>query len=257
MAPTTGSTLRSSPPPPERGFAPAGSGRGEPALSRRRGASAAASSWALVRSSTSQSSPIVVQCSSAVSPDSIASSARIAAAMPSTSATVRSPVRGRSCGRYPRVPATDTLPELGRSCPAISRSSVLLPASFDATRPVRPPLAVKERSWNTGVSSGQEKDGAEQTTNASDTADLACGAGALRAARRSVDVGGRHDPGGCARARLPVADHFRHHPEVSSSPATSALLGSRTARDRRQQDRSRQHRRRSTSGRGDSLNPIG
>jgi hypothetical protein len=54
-------------------------------------------------------------------------------------------------------------------------------------------------------------------------ADLGRGAGALRAARRDVDVTRRHDPGGCDGARLPVVDHLRYHPEMSSSPATSAL----------------------------------
>jgi hypothetical protein len=97
-----------------------------------------------------------VKCSSLTSPDSTAFKARITAATPSTSATVRSPVRGRLCGRWLSVPSTDNEPVPGLSSPAISLSSVLLPAPFGATRPVRPVVTVKDRSLKTGVSSGQE-----------------------------------------------------------------------------------------------------
>jgi hypothetical protein len=63
---------------------------------------------------------------------------------------------------------TDVVPPLGRYSPAISLSRVLLPAPFGATRPVRPPATVKDRSWKTGESSGQEKERLEQMMNASD-----------------------------------------------------------------------------------------
>ncbi|OXY92448.1 hypothetical protein BEK98_27170 [Streptomyces diastatochromogenes] len=88
--------------------------------------------------------------------------------MPRTSATVSSPVRGRLCGRWSSVAAMAAESVPGRSSPAMSLSRVLLPVPLGATRPVRPGPTVKERSWKTGVSSGQVKDRFEQTTEASD-----------------------------------------------------------------------------------------
>ncbi len=56
------------------------------------------------------------------------------------------------------------------SSPVSNRNKVLLPEPLGATRPVRPAPTVKERPAKTGVSSGQEKDGREQMTEASDMA---------------------------------------------------------------------------------------
>ncbi len=173
------------------------------------------SSWARVRSSMSQFSPMVVKCSSLVSPDSMASRARITGAMPRTSATVRPGVRRRVCGRWPSTPPTVTVPLPGRYSPAISFSSVLLPAPLGATRPVRPPWTVKDRSWMTGVSSGQENERFEQVMNASDMrGDLG-----LRGGRaHGAPAGGRqwrerrNGHGGGAPGRLPVAGQLRVSP---------------------------------------------
>ena len=76
-----------------------------------------------------------------------ASSAAMTGATPSTSATVRSRVeRQRLRQIAERCRRRSPTPAVGRNSPAISRSSVLLPAPLGATRPVRPPGTVKDRS---------------------------------------------------------------------------------------------------------------
>ena len=71
------------------------------------------SSWARVRSSTSQSSPIVANTSSRASPSASAVSASSTGATPSTSATERWASKGSVCGRYPSGPSTVTEPADG------------------------------------------------------------------------------------------------------------------------------------------------
>ncbi len=66
------------------------------------------------------------------------------------------------------IPSTVTEPADGRYSPAISFSSVLLPAPLGATRPVWPSPTVKDNSSNSGVSPGHEKDRFEQTMEVSD-----------------------------------------------------------------------------------------
>lgn len=56
------------------------------------------------------------------------------------------------------MPVTATVPELGASSPAISRSSVDFPEPLSPIRPVQPVPKVPERSSRTAVPSGQAKD---------------------------------------------------------------------------------------------------
>src|SRR5580704_583879 len=62
----------------------------------------------------------------------------------------RSPVRG-SCGRYPTEPDRRTEPAAGWPCPASTLASVVLPAPFRPTRPIRSPVA----TWNDALSSSR------------------------------------------------------------------------------------------------------
>lgn len=84
---------------------------------------------------------------------------------------------------------------------------------------------LKDRSWKTGVSSGQEKERFEQTMAASD---MEVTSEVLRAEHGSLpwaDMGKGYDKtdhGGSARARGPVAVRSGSHPEMSSSPTMSA-----------------------------------
>src|SRR5690242_17176969 len=105
----------------------------------------------------------------------------------------------------------------------MSLSSVLLPAPLGATRPVRPEPTVKDRSWNTGVSSGQVKDRLEQTTQASDMEVTSRGSGQ----EKTLPPGGRQRKGTTAKpnrhtSRRPVRSGY--HPETSSSTTMSGLL---------------------------------
>src|SRR3954462_15794880 len=92
----------------------------------------------------------------------------------------------------------------------MSRSSVLLPAPFGATRPVRPGPTVNDRSWKTGVSSGQENDRCEQTTDASDMLETSTARAGDRGAIK-------------ASPRTPATRRCGHHPEMPTPPVTSLL----------------------------------
>src|SRR5579862_3455774 len=64
--------------------------------------------------------------------------------------TSRSPVRG-SCGRYPTEPDRRTEPVVGWAWPARTLASVVLPAPFRPTRPIRSPAA----TWKDALSSSR------------------------------------------------------------------------------------------------------
>ncbi len=127
------------------------------------------------RSSTSQSSPTAVKFSSLASPFSMACRAARAFATPRASSTRRAVSRWTACGRWPTSPAVRTDPRDGLSSPAISLSRVDFPEPLSPTRPVRPGPAVKWKSSNTGVPSGQAKRTPEQTMDAADGAESGMG----------------------------------------------------------------------------------
>ncbi|CAK7286064.1 hypothetical protein SGPA1_40324 [Streptomyces misionensis JCM 4497] len=112
------------------------------------------------------------------------------------------------------------------SSPAMSLSRVLLPEPLGATRPVRPLVTVKDRSWKTGVSSGQAKERCEQTTAASDMKETSKmrGQGCVNLCPGQTWGNGydEADHLGGAPEHRPVAVRSGSHPEMSSSPTTSA-----------------------------------
>ena len=128
------------------------------------------SSCATVRSAMDQSSASRSKSSSSPLPASIRSNAASRSPTPSSSASVRS--RGASassCGRYATaggpdgVPSTLIDPRDGARSPAISLSSVDLPAPLRPTSEVRPGPTARSRPVKSVVSSGNAKATSDRT----------------------------------------------------------------------------------------------